>query len=286
MCSNCYTGDIRDEELLNIMFGVNHFAEIYHLAAILSTAAEANFELAHEVNVGGTVSLLGLASGQARVMGSHIRFLFPSSIAVYGMRDRKRKRNAGAITEDQFNQPSTMYGWNKLYCEQLGKYYARQSREQEQGYVDFRSLRFPGIISAHTVPIGGTSDYAPQMLHAAAKGEPYSCFVAEDTRIPFMTMPDAIAALLQLAAAGRAQLSQEVYNVTGFSPTAAEFAERTLKALPGGKISFEPVEYRQAIVDSWPADIDDSKARRDWDFKPQHDFDKAFADYLLPAVKV
>ena len=67
--------------------------------------------------------------------------------------------------------------------------------------VDFRAVRFPGLISAVTVPSGGTSDYAPEMIHAAARGEPYACFVRPDTRIPFMAMPDAIDALLALAAA-------------------------------------------------------------------------------------
>ena len=94
-----------------------------------------------------------------------------------------------------------MYGCNKLYCEQLGRYYARYYKqlaaERASGRVDFRSVRFPGLISAVTVPSGGTSDYAPEMIHAAAKGEPYACFVRPDTRIPFMAMPDGVEALLR-----------------------------------------------------------------------------------------
>ena len=64
--------------------------------------------------------------------------------------------------------------------------------------LDFRALRFPGLISAFTLPSGGTSDYGPEMLHAAAQGLPYSCFVHEDTRMSFMAMPDAIKSLLML----------------------------------------------------------------------------------------
>ncbi len=71
-------------------------------------------------------------------------------------------------------QPTTMYGCNKLYCEQLGTYYARHYKqlaaERASGRVDFRCVRFPGLISAVTMPSGGTSDYAPEMIHAAAKG--------------------------------------------------------------------------------------------------------------------
>ena len=63
-------------------------------------------------------------------------------------------------------------------------------------------MRFPGLISAVTLPSGGTSDYGPEMLHAAAKGEPYACFVREDARIPFMAMPDAVNSLLRIG--GRA----------------------------------------------------------------------------------
>ena len=94
-----------------------------------------------------------------------------------------------------------MYGCNKLYCEHLGRYYARHYKqlaaETLSGKVDFRCVRFPGLISAVTVPSGGTSDYAPEMLHAAAQGKPYACFVRPDTRIPFMAMPDGVEALLR-----------------------------------------------------------------------------------------
>src|SRR6186713_3647852 len=116
-----------------------------------------------------------------------------------------------------------MYGCNKLYCEHLGRYYARfykQLAAQPPGCVDFRCVRFPGLISAVTMPSGGTSDYAPEMVHAAAKGEPYACFVRPDTRIPFMAMPDGVEALLTLAAAPRAGLQRTSYNVGAFNPSA------------------------------------------------------------------
>ena len=104
-----------------------------------------------------------------------------------------------------------MYCCNKLYCEHLGRYYARHYKqlaaEVLSGKVDFRCVRFPGLISAVTVPSGGTSYYAPEMLHAAAQGHAYACFVRPDTRIPFMAMPDGVEALLRLAAAPRSASS-------------------------------------------------------------------------------
>ena len=123
-----------------------------------------------------------------------------------------------------------MYGINKLYCERLGGYYQHHYRQLDaqdvQGALDFRGLRFPGLISAHTVPTGGTSDFAPEMLHAAAARTPYACFVREDTRIPFMAMPDGVRALLHLEAAPASALSRQVYNVGSFNPSAGEVRDR------------------------------------------------------------
>jgi nucleoside-diphosphate-sugar epimerase len=151
--------------------------------------------------------------------------------------------------------------------------------------VDFRAVRFPGLISALTVPSGGTSDYAPDMIHAAAQGEPYACFVRPDTQIPFMAMPDGVAALIALAAAPRESLTQTAYNLGAFAPTAGAVRDEVLRAFPSADITFKVDEKRQGIVDSWPADVDDSAARRDWGFAPQYDFEKAFRDYLIPTIK-
>src|ERR1700675_1629310 len=118
-----------------------------------------------------------------------------------------------------------MYGCNKLYCEQLGRYYAKHYKQLSEAIgprVDFRCLRFPGLISAVTLPSGGTSDYAPEMIHAAARGEPYPCFVRPDTRITFMSMHDGVDALLQLAAAPRQRLTRTVYNVGAYNPSEEE----------------------------------------------------------------
>ena len=146
-------------------------------------------------------------------------------------------------------------------------------------------MRFPGLISALTVPSGGTSDFAPEMIHAAARGEPYACFVRPDARIPFMAMPDAIEALLQLAAVPRAQLTQTAYNVTAFNPTAEEICDTVSGAFPQASITWSVDAKRQRIVDSWPADVDDGAARRDWGFAPRYDFERAFGEYLIPTIR-
>jgi len=257
--------------------------QVFHLAAVLSTRAEQDPALAHEVNVNGTVGLMELCADQLTGASHPPRFLYPSSIAVYGMPDSGTKSTAGAVKESEWNVPTGMYGCNKLYCELLGQYFSRSERAERR--LDFRSIRFPGLISAETVPSGGTSDYAPEMIHAAAQGRPYACFVGPETRMPFMTMVDAVDAFLDLAAAPEADLTQRVYNIRAFSPSAAEIRDRTLEVFPDAVVSFEPDEHRQAIVDSWPADVDDDQARRDWGFAPTHGLTEALRDYLLPSLR-
>ena len=175
------TGSIMDKSLLERVLSEFEVETVYHLAALLSTRSEFTPVTAHQVNVEGTLNLLEFSQREAESHGRPVTFLYPSSIAAYGLPDLDTKRRAGKVKEDDFNTPSTMYGANKLYCEQLGRYYARFYKQlaatPQSGRVDFRSVRFPGLISALTVPSGGTSDYAPEMIHAAAQGEPYACFV-------------------------------------------------------------------------------------------------------------
>lgn len=288
-CTATKTGTIVDKALLSHINREFEIDTIYHLAALLSTRSEHNPDEAHEVNVGGTINLLNLAVEQSRTHGRTVRFFFPSSIAVYGMPDLATKKKAGAVREDQYTEPATMYGCNKLYCEHLGRYYARHYRrlaaDAGKKLVDFRAIRFPGLISAHTVPTGGTSDYGPEMIHAAAQGKEYPCFVREDAKISFMAMPDAIDAIVKLMDAPAERLTLPAYNISAFSPTAGDFAAAVKESFPGAKISFTLDEKRLGIVDSWPESSDDSAARRDWGFQPSYDWKRCFHEYLLPNIK-
>jgi threonine 3-dehydrogenase len=123
------------------------------------------------------------------------------------------------------------------------------------------------------------------MLHAAAQHQPYKCFVGPEARIPFMAMPDAVTALVNLLDADRRKLTDTVYNVSGFSLSAHDIAERVRGAFPGAQIAFEPDAVRSRIVDSWPEDMDDSRARADWGFRPAYDVDRAFDEYLVPTIR-
>ena len=283
-------GDILNFTLLEKLFEEYHFNVVFHLASILSTKAEQNPELAHKVNVEGTLNLLRLAEVQSRRDSLPVKFIYPSSIAVYCLPDLETKQAAGKVREDQFTTPATMYGINKLYCEHLGRYYSKHYKQLANNanpdeLLDFRALRFPGLISSETVPTGGTSDYGPEMFHAAAKGVSYDCFVRPDTRLPFMVMPDAVKSLILLEEAPRQALTQTVYNVTSFNPSAQELYELTVAAFPKADIRFVPDCHRQCIVDSWPADIDDTAAQRDWGWQPDYNFDRAFSEYLVPVIR-
>ncbi len=288
-CDRFFQGDILDNMLLGRLMAEYEITTIFHLASLLSTKSEYTPENAHKVNVEGTINLLRLGVDLSQWQGKPVRFLYPSSIAVYGLPDLNTKIKEGKIKEYEWCTPITMYGCNKIYCEHLGRYYAKHYRQlaidRSSNTLDFRCIRFPGLISAETVPTGGTSDYGPEMLHHAAKEIPYECFVRPDTRISFMAMPDAIKALLLLEAAPPESLSQLSYNVTSFSPSAEDIRKYTLQAFPNAQISYKVHQSRQTIVDSWPIDVNDSPARRDWGWEADYDMDRSFTEYLIPAIQ-
>ena len=277
-------GDLLEKNFIHQLEKEYQFDLIFHLAAVLSTTAEYNPLLAHQVNTCSTIDLLEMASRQSQKKAAPIKFIFPSSIAVYGLPDLETKSRIPPITECEWTEPTTMYGCSKLYCEKVGIYYSeyyQQLADQIPVRLDFRALRFPGIISAFTIPSGGTSDFGPEIIHAAAQGKSYECFVRPDVRIPFMVMPDAIRAILMLAEAPREILGSRVYNVTSFSFSAEDFKNLAEASFPGAQISYKPDPKRQAIVDSWPADIDDNAARSDWDWEPLFNAQDACQKYLL-----
>lgn len=283
-----FVGSILDNQLLDRILAEYEVDRVFHLAALLSTRSEFSPALAHKVNVEGTLNLLEFAQKEGESHGRPVVFFYPSSIAAYGLPSLEAKSAAGKVQEDDFLMPTTMYGANKLYCEHLGRYYGKHYKQLAAAYsgkVDFRCIRFPGLISAITVPSGGTSDYAPEMIHAAAQGVPYACFVRPDTRIPFMAMPDAVDAILKLVDAPASALSRSVYNIGAFAPSAGEVETIVRKAFPAAEITTAVDAKRQGIVDSWPADVDDTAARRDWGLNPRYGLGSAFGEYLIPTIR-
>jgi len=278
-------GNICDANLVNQIFQKYNFDNVFHLAAILSTSGERNPELAHQVNVQGTFNLLS----ECAKLSKTIKFIFPSSIAAYGLPNINIKMSSPPVKEIDFCQPITIYGRSKLYCEMLGEYYSRYYKlldlEEKDRNIDFRCVRFPGLISATTLPSGGTSDYAPEMIHAGAQGNNYECFVRPDSTIPFMAMPDGAKALIDISEAKKENLKRIIYNIAAFSISAKEIEEKVHKFFPSVQITYVPHERRQKIVDSWPKEIDDTEAQKDWGWKPNYDLTRTFEEYLIPTIK-
>jgi nucleoside-diphosphate-sugar epimerase len=100
-----------------------------------------------------------------------------------------------------------------------------------------------------------------------------------------MAMPDAIDALLKLSTAAQSRLTCSAYNVKAFNPSAEEFRTSALRAFPDADITYRVDAKRQTVIDSWPEDVDDTAARKDWDFSPRYDFDRAFHEYLIPTIR-
>lgn len=240
------------------------FEEVYLLAALLSATAEKNPDFAWKLNMEGLFTVLNLAKE------GHIKKMFwPSSIAVFG--PTTPKSNTGQIT---IMEPSTVYGISKLSGERWCEYYYKQHG------VDVRSIRYPGLISYKSQPGGGTTDYAVDIYYKAKNKETFTCFLDENTTLPMMFMEDAIRATIELMEAPKENLSvRSAYNIAGLSFTPKELHASIESLLPDFKIQYAP-DYRQKIADSWPDSIDDSIAKKDWNWSPQFDLDTMTATML------
>ncbi len=241
---------------------------IVHLAAILSATGEANPTNCWNVNVNGTLNAFNLG-----VKYNLSKVFVPSSIAVWGDGVPKNAPQDGIL------KPKTMYGVSKVTIELLGDYYFYKYG------LDCRGVRYPGIISAETLPGGGTTDYAVEIFYEAIRKNKYLCFVNEDTRLPMMYMPDCIKAVLDLLDAPVENLTHHCdYNVGSMSFDVKTLFEEIKKYLPDFEIEYRPDE-RQKIADSWPDDVDDSAARIDWGWKPTYNLSMMVEDMIRKLSK-
>jgi nucleoside-diphosphate-sugar epimerase len=239
-------------------------SQIYHLAAILSAKGEQDPKRAWEINMSSLFNVLEIAKDYK------LRVFFPSSIAVYGAHTPREHTPQFTIRE-----PSTVYGISKVAGENWCNYYYMRYG------LDVRSIRYPGIIGYQSLPGGGTTDYAVDIYHKAVQGQHFECFLSADTQLPMLYMDDAIRATLELMFTNPDRIQVRTsYNLAGMSFSPAEIAASIQKHIPGFSISYKP-DFRQAIADSWPQSIDDSKAREEWGWKPNFDLEGMTADMLL-----
>ncbi|HRO07885.1 MAG TPA: NAD-dependent epimerase/dehydratase family protein [Saprospiraceae bacterium] len=265
-------GDIEPFEFLDILNTQRlkeivqdyDITQVYHLAAILSASGEWNPVKTWNINLNGLLSILELA--REKQMD---RVFFPSTIAVFGNTTPRINTH-----QDVPLLPTTVYGMSKTSGELWCNYY-----HLKYG-VDARSVRYPGIIGWQSLPAGGTTDYAVEIYHEALKSGKYECFLAENTRLPMMYMNDAIKATIDLMEAPKESLSLHYgYNLAAMSFTPAEIAAEIQKHIPDFKISYKP-DFRQEIAASWSETIDDSQARKDWNWKPDFDLASMTVDML------
>lgn len=250
------TVDITRKEAVRQVLEKYEVDTVFHLAALLSARGEMNPDQAWEVNMTGLKNVLDLARGR------NIKIFWPSSIAVFGPNSPKENTPQNTILD-----PNTMYGITKRAGELLCQYYF------DKFHVDVRSVRYPGIISYKTEPGGGTTDYAVEIFYEAIRNKVYTCFVGPETRLPMMYMDDAVRAAVEIMQAEQDKVKiRTSYNLTAVSFTAEELANEIRENITEFTCNYAP-DFRQKIANSWPQQIDDSRARNDWGW--QHSYDLA-----------
>lgn len=250
--------DATDYDALEEVIAYYEIDEVYLMAAMLSATAEKFPMRAWNLNMNSLFNVLNLAKEQ-----KISKVFWPSSIAVFGPNTPKENTLQNTITE-----PSTVYGISKQSGERWCEYYFNNYG------VDVRSIRYPGLISWKTMPGGGTTDYAVEIYHKALSKGAYNCFLNADTKLPMMFIDDAIRATLELMETDFDKIQvRSAYNLSAMSFTPAEVAQNIAAHLPEFKISYAP-DSRQAIADSWPGSIDDSRAQKEWGWRAEFDLEK------------
>lgn len=243
--------------------------EVYLMAALLSATAEKNPAFGWDLNMNSLFHVLNLAKE-----GKIKKVFWPSSIAVFGPTTPKYNTPQYTVME-----PSTVYGISKQAGERWCEYYFNRYG------VDVRSIRYPGLISWKTLPGGGTTDYAVDIYYKAVEDNKYTCFLSEKTELPMMYMDDAIRATIGIMQAPKENIKiRSSYNLSAMSFTPKQIAESIANIKPGFEISYEP-DFRQAIADSWPSSIDDSEARKDWNWAHEYDL-KRMTETMLHHLSI
>ena len=239
---------------------------IVHLASLLSASCEADRPRAWRVNMDATFELFesALATGVNSV-------LFPSSVASYG------GNLPDPLPEDFPQWPQGLYGVTKLAIERLGVYY-----HQRHG-LDFRCLRIPVVVSRHA-PAGAASAYVSRAFVEAVQRGRFVFPVPPNTRIAVIYILDILRGITLLLDAPAQRLTRRVYNVHGLAPSADQIRRAILATLPQTHISFNPDPGLTALISTWPAEIIDESARRDWGWSPAYDL-PAMTEHFISEIR-
>ena len=237
---------------------------IYNLAALLSATAERLPLKAWDIQMNGLINVLEVAREKKCAVFT------PSSIGSFGPSTPHKN-----TPQDTIQRPTSMYGVTKVATELLSDYYFHKYG------VDTRSVRFPGLISYTTLPGGGTTDYAVEIYYAAVKGEEFVCPIAAGTLMDMMYMPDALRAAIDIMQANPRYLKhRKSFNIASMSFDPETIAASIRKYIPSFKMRYEVDPVRQSIADSWPDNMDDTCARKEWGWAPTYDLDTMTQDMI------
>ena len=256
--------DVLNKEKYSSIVNKYKVDTIIHMAALLSATAEQNPLLAWNLNMNGLINTLEIC----RELG--VNLFHPSSIASFGPTSPQVDTPQNTI-----ERPTTMYGVTKVAGELLCDYYFLKYQ------VDSRGLRFPGLISNVTLPGGGTTDYAVSIYYDAVKYGKYTSYIAENTYMPMMYMPDALNAIVDLMEANPSNLKERnAFNISSMSFSPEEIASSIAKIIPNFQLSYNVDPLRQAIANSWPQSLDCSEAKKQWNFTYKYDIDSMSKDMI------
>ena len=237
---------------------------IYNLAALLSATAERLPLKAWDSQMNGLINVLEVAREKKCAVFT------PISIGSFGPSTPHKN-----TPQDTIQRPTSMYGVTKVATELLSDYYFHKYG------VDTRSVRFPGLISYTTLPGGGTTDYAVEIYYAAVKGEEFVCPIAAGTLMDMMYMPDALRAAIDIMQANPRYLKhRNSFNIASMSFDPETIAASIRKYIPSFKMRYEVDPVRQSIADSWPDNMDDTCARKEWGWAPTYDLDTMTQDMI------
>ena len=255
-------GDLLDAAGLDAIFGACSPTAVIHLASLLSGSCEQDRDLAWRVNMDGSFGLFEAALRHGRPT-----VLFASSVAAFG------GRLPAVLTDDTPQWPATLYGVTKMAVERLGCYF-----HAKHG-LDFRCLRLPITVSRHA-PAGAASAIASHAFLEAARVGRFTFTARPDTPLAVIYARDVLRAFAGLLAAPAGEISQRVYNIAGMTVTPGEIATAIRRCLPDAELDFQPDDAVDRVLASWPGEIDDSTARRDWQWRPDWNLDRMADDFL------
>ncbi|MDB5377217.1 MAG: NAD-dependent epimerase/dehydratase, partial [Rubritepida sp.] len=241
------TGSIGDGAFLDGLFAGGGFDAVFHLAASLTSEAEADLGLGLSVNVEGLLALLA----RCRAQKTPPRFVFASSIAVFG------GELPETVEDDTRRVPRTSYGTQKLIAENLLADHARQ------GALDGRALRLPIVLTRPGAPNPAVSDRIAAVIREPLLGRDVAIGLRPDTLLPLVTVQRVASALRATheMPAEAFPLSRAI-NLPALTATPAELVAAVERRGAVGRVSWAPDPALQAVVDGWPRRFRSAVAER------------------------